>query len=104
MPQPFRDPFGDPSKKAEHYLILDEVIYHYVDTNDIPPGFAEVDVKLDDNGREIDTTLIAGLVGAQVCDSGDKTLSKDGKRDTARPYVAWWIFEKTSGVQGELED
>ena len=92
MPPPHRDHFGDP------YLVLDGVIYHHVETDDVPPRFAEVDVKLDDNGEEIDMILTAGLVGTQVCDSGDKTLSKDGKRDTARPYVAWWIFKKTPGA------
>ena len=51
-------------------------------------------MRLDDNGAEFDTVLTAGLVGMRVCDSGDKTLSAGGKRDTAKPVVAWWIFAK----------
>lgn len=77
-----------------HYLTLDGVIYHRTDSGDVPPGFAEVDVKLDDNGKEFDTVMTAGLVGMEVCDSGDKTLSEEGTRDTAKPVVAWWIFAK----------
>jgi hypothetical protein len=53
-----------------------------------------VDVKLNDNGKEFDTVLTAGLVGTWVCDSGDNTLSAGGKRDTAKPVVTWWIFAK----------
>lgn len=38
--------------------------------------------------------MTAGLVGARVCDSGDKALSAQGTRDVAKPVVAWWIFAK----------
>ena len=55
----------------------------------MPSGFAEVDVKLNDNGQKFDTVLTAGLVGAWLCDSEDKSLSAEGKRDTARPVVVW---------------
>jgi hypothetical protein len=55
----------------------------------VPSGFAEVDVKLNDNGQKFDTVLTAGLVGAWICDSEDKSLSAEGKRDTARPVVVW---------------
>lgn len=67
----------------------------------MPSGYAEVDVKLDDNGQQFDTVLTAGLVGARICDSEDKSLSAEGKRDTARPVVAWWIFSKKDVVEEE---
>jgi hypothetical protein len=51
-----------------------------------------VDLTLDDNGTKWSTVLTAGVVGARVCDSGDKSLSPGGKSDTARPVVGWWIF------------
>lgn len=57
-------------------------------------------MRLDDNGVELDTVLTAGLVGMQVCDSGDKTLSADGKGDTVKPVVAWWIFAKKDESEG----
>jgi hypothetical protein len=87
------DENGSPIR-TEHYLILDGIVYHTTSTSDVPCGFAEVDVKLNDNGTEFDTVLTAGLVGTRVCDSGDITLSVSGKRDTARPVIAWWIFGK----------
>jgi len=74
--------------------MLDGIIYQRTDTSQIPAGFAEVDVKLDDNGKEFDTVLTAGLVGTRVCNSGVNALSAGGKRDTAKPVVAWWIFAK----------
>jgi hypothetical protein len=87
--------------EPKHYLMLDGIVYHITDTKDVPSGFAEVDVKLDDNGEKLDTILTAGLVGAWVCDSEDKSLSFEGKRDTARPVVAWWIFAKKDVVEEE---
>lgn len=84
----------DPGSARGQFLTLDGAIYHRIDTNDIPVGFAEVDVKLDDNGQNFDTVLTAGLACTQVCDSGDRTLSPGGKRDTGRPVVAWWMSAK----------
>jgi hypothetical protein len=83
-------------EQPRHYLVLDDVTYHRTDSAEIPQGFAEVDVKLDDNGQNFDTTLVAGLVGTLICDSGDKSLSEEGKRDTAKPFSAWWIFARPS--------
>ena len=88
--------------EPKHYLTLDGIIYHRIDTGEIPAGFAEVDVKLDDNGLKFDCVLTAGHVGAQICDSGDKLLSPDGRRDTARPIAVWWMFAKKDGDQEEL--
>ena len=93
-----KDPTG---KRPNKHLTLDGITYHITETGDIPCGFAEVDVKLDDNGKIFNTILTAGLVGARACDSGDKTLSTDGRRDTARPVVGWWIFAKKDANEKE---
>lgn len=76
------------------HLTLDDAIYHSTEMGEIPGAVVEVDVKLDDNGKVFDTIMTAGLVGTQVCNSGDKALSANGKRDTARPAIAWWIYKK----------
>lgn len=82
------------ARSAQPYLTLDGVIYHRTETGHVPPGVVEVDVLLDDNGTLYNTLMTAGFVGTRVCDSGDKTLSADGTRDTAKPVLAWWISEK----------
>ncbi|KAF8697075.1 hypothetical protein AX14_001469 [Amanita brunnescens Koide BX004] len=76
-------------------LVLDGVPYPKIDNQDIPIGFAEVDVELDDNGQKFDTTLVAGSVGSQIC------VGTDSVRDTIRPLPAWWyvIMEEVKGRQ-----
>ncbi|KAJ6492032.1 hypothetical protein C8R45DRAFT_1053067 [Mycena sanguinolenta] len=62
-------------------LVYDGTPYHRLDTKNIAPGYAMVDLTLDDNGV---------LFRCVRC--GDKMLSKDGKDDTVRPVAGWWMF------------
>jgi Domain of unknown function (DUF4419) len=62
-----------------------------LDTEKIPISYAEVDVKLDDNGVIFDSFLTAGLVGSGVSSSGDKNISSTGKNDMIRPVAGWWM-------------
>ncbi|KAF4618484.1 hypothetical protein D9613_009747 [Agrocybe pediades] len=71
-------------------LQLDGVDYAYVDSNDVPTGFCEVDVKLDDNGEEFDCMMVSGHL-ARVT-TGDNL-------DTIRPMPAWFMF-----IKEECED
>jgi hypothetical protein len=50
---------------------LDGTLYHRVDTDDIPSGFASVPVVVDDNGVLYHTKMVAGSLGIQVTSSGD---------------------------------
>ncbi|KAJ7474121.1 hypothetical protein FB451DRAFT_1351505 [Mycena latifolia] len=75
-------------------LILDHVPYHQMDVSDTPPGYAEVDVKLDDNGEIFSCALTAGLIGTQISSSNDKALSTAGEDDTVRPLLGWWMYIK----------
>ncbi|EIW77683.1 hypothetical protein CONPUDRAFT_167773 [Coniophora puteana RWD-64-598 SS2] len=86
-------PEGDPFI-GDLYLTLNDVSYPHVNTDQIPPGTVEVDVKLDDNGQVFSTLLVAGGVGSVVSSSGDKALSGSGERDTVRPVPEWWMFVK----------
>ncbi|KAJ7809760.1 hypothetical protein B0H13DRAFT_2258847 [Mycena leptocephala] len=52
------------------------------------PGYANVDVTLDDNGARFDCAMVAGVVGTRVSSSGP------GKDDTVSPVAGWWMFIK----------
>jgi hypothetical protein len=80
-----------------HLAVLDDVQYHRVDTGDIPPGSASVPVKLDDNGKEYDTIMVAGSVGIKATSSGElltPSQSNSTGLDTVQPESGWWMYEK----------
>jgi len=79
----FEKYFVEPWQKA--YLVLDGVRYPWIGSNKIPAGFAEVDVKLDDNGEVFDTMMVAGSVGTKV--SGER-------KEVVSPMAGWWIYIK----------
>jgi len=94
-------------------VLPDDIIYHRVDTNDVPAGYSSVPVKIDDNGDVFMSTMIAGSVGMRGSSSReevavqprgygyvkDDTLGTIGKVgttgiDTLQPEVGWFIFER----------
>jgi len=81
-----------PSDRSGEVLTVDGATYHHVDTNDIPPAFAEAPVLLDDNGVQFKTVMIAGLLGMRV--SG-------ANKGTVQPQPAWWIAEE---IRTEKDD
>jgi hypothetical protein len=89
-----------PKSPAEK-LVLDDTSYHFVREYDMPPGCAEVDVKVTDRlGRQSDCIMTAGIIGTKVFSSGDKTLSASGKYDSVLPASGWWMFEKKPDMSG----
>ena len=79
-------------------LKLKTAYYPYIDTQDIPRGYAEVEVLIDDNGVEFKSAMTAGQVGMRVCSSGNKETSMTGQHDVICPVAGWWIFTKKSPV------
>jgi len=71
-------------------LFLDGIDYPIIDSGDVPTGFCEVDVKLDDNGKELECMMVSGHVASLV---------EGERRDTIRPVSAWFIF-----IKSECED
>lgn len=52
-----------------------------IDTNDIPSGYVSVPLKIDDNGKEYDSIMVAGHIGYEI--------NKD--RCTLQPNLDWFI-------------
>ncbi|KAL8923614.1 MAG: hypothetical protein Q9208_004561 [Pyrenodesmia sp. 3 TL-2023] len=71
-------------------LKLDGMVYHWIESDDVPPGYSSVPVKVDDNGDEFQATMIAGSVATRYSSS-----QGDGDNlDTIQPESGWWMFEK----------
>ncbi|PFH54119.1 hypothetical protein AMATHDRAFT_135684, partial [Amanita thiersii Skay4041] len=75
--------------KTRKPLSLDGMEYPRIDSNDIPLGYGEVEVELDDNGKVFETIIVAGQVGLMVCNN-NQTGSM--VKDTVRPLAAWWYM------------
>ncbi|KAJ6573513.1 hypothetical protein DFH09DRAFT_1152020 [Mycena vulgaris] len=92
------------AKYVSRSLVLDGTPYHHLESDSVPPAYAEVDVKLNDNGEMIDCLMLAGLVGARVSSSADRTLSASGENDTIHPVPGWWICTKKQNVVSAWEE
>jgi len=66
-------------------LVLDDAEYNVIDSDDVPNGFCEVDVKLDDNGEEFECMMVSGHLASRV---------EGLKKDTLRPLPSWFMFVK----------
>ena len=51
-------------------LRLDGTVFHRIESDDVPPGWSSVPVKVDDNGYKFNATMIAGSVGIKYASSG----------------------------------
>ena len=74
-------------------LELDGEIYHRVKSNEVPPGYSSVPVKVDDHGDVFDSTMVAGSVGMKCSSSGDEGVGGLVGLDTVSAETGWWIFE-----------
>ncbi|KAG9308420.1 hypothetical protein JVU11DRAFT_11908 [Chiua virens] len=85
------------------YLALDGFPYPTIEIQDVPSSVVCLDVTLEDNGVVMESMLIAGSVGAQICSTEKTELFRNGLRDTVRPVSAWWYLTKRKGVRFEDE-
>lgn len=51
---------------------LDGVIYHTINTREIPPGYASLPAKVGRDGKELDHIMVAGSVGTQLASDGSR--------------------------------
>jgi len=61
--------------------------YPAIDTNAIPGGFCDVDIKLQDGREKLDCKMIAGHVGFVISTKGEHM-------DTIQPSSEWFMFIK----------
>ena len=66
-------------------LVLDKVSYPVIDSGDVPVGFCEVDVKLEDNGVTFPCIMVSGHLAHSV---------EGEKKDMIRPIPSWFMFVK----------
>jgi hypothetical protein len=81
-------------------VTLDGADYPVIDTESIPAGYAEVDMKLNDHGVITECAFLSGVDGRRVSDSKDTKagkLSGGGLRDVVSPVVGWFMYEKMPG-------
>jgi hypothetical protein len=71
-------------------LVIDGIEYRCLYLGSIPPAYAEVDIKLDDNGHKHDVTMVAGVVGTRV--QRVNVLGNEGEQ--LSPVAGWWIFTR----------
>ncbi|KAH8170539.1 hypothetical protein LIA77_09320 [Sarocladium implicatum] len=105
-------PIRDLSRGDPQACNLDGISFSRIETGDIPNGYISCQVKVEDNGKEVKTRMVAGSVGIAVKSSGEPleerpslTLfsSKDKKApekkiespglDTLQPVSGWWMYE-----------
>jgi hypothetical protein len=107
---------------------LDGILYHKVNTDDIPDGHTAVPVTVDDNGHIYKTRMVAGSVGICVTSSGDMldeghghnnndsfTYGPNGELvpfvmqpqpgqlsglDSIQLVSGWWIYEASETEEG----
>ncbi|EXU98180.1 DUF4419 domain protein [Metarhizium robertsii] len=80
-----------------------------IDSKNIPAGFCSVPVKVNDNGREFNCTMIAGSVGIQARsiypyiarERRAATSSWDAEMHAIQPLSGWWICENESAEEAE---
>ena len=105
---------------------LDGMLFHRVDTDDIPAGYASVPVTVDDNGNVLETRMLAGLVGIQAtrgkltiykipdkdvkqlagC-AADSVLASPGEDttlDSLQPLSGWWMYETEAPEVAEARE
>ncbi|KAJ6528256.1 hypothetical protein DFH09DRAFT_1327835 [Mycena vulgaris] len=95
---------GLPILSSFEDLVFNGTPYHRHESSDVPPEYAEVDVKLDVNGETFDCVMVSGMVGTGVSSSGDFKVSPTGEDDTVHPVAGWWIFTKKEKAVDEREE
>ncbi|KAF7356114.1 hypothetical protein MVEN_00941800 [Mycena venus] len=90
----FWSSYTTPLQETRPHLTIDGTKYPVISQEQVPSGYAEVDVTVDLEGATFSCVIVAGFVGMGFSSSRDLSVSKTGKNDTVRPVLAWWIYSK----------
>jgi hypothetical protein len=74
-------------------LVIDEQVFHKVNSNDLSPAWVSVPITVDEFGTTFKARMVAGCVGYSVQKSGKELETGGAGLDTVRPEVGWWMFE-----------
>ena len=91
---PFTPP-PDPQRqlgRSSPRLCLDGCWYHRINTTEVPPGYASVPVKVDDNGDIFMSRIIAGSVGIKYSSSDVPAADGQVGFDTLQPASGWLMY------------
>lgn len=92
---------------SSHYLRLDEIISHQVQSNKVPSQFSSVAVKVDDNGAFFDTLIVAGSVRMHCSSSGSALAERrEGLVQLARRLGGWYLKQRArpQNSEGKAKD
>ena len=78
---------------------LDGVHYFSLDETDIPAGYSEVDVLVDDNGETFECKMVSG----HVASAASKAV-EDGPFDTLSPAPQWFLYVKADKPRRGYEE
>lgn len=81
--------------------VLDGIVFHAIETSDIPSGFASVPVLVNDNGKVHRTKMVAGSLGTVASKSGEKGEDGEEKVDSLANLTGWIMFEVKDSVGTE---
>lgn len=92
------------------HLHIDNVMYQALHISKVPWGYAQVDIKIIEDGVPIDAAFVAGSMGLRVSDGpvsdshSSLGLTQNEVNTRISPHPAWFIYEKTPCIPAATED
>lgn len=78
------------TRNPQEPLSLDGVVYNAINSNDIPPGYMSMPIKIVVSGTTHDAVIVAGSVGLKCT----KSTAMQQHEDTLSAETGCWIYEK----------
>lgn len=77
---------------------LDGMVYHTIASDEIPPGYAYLPVKVNDDGNKVATIIVAGSLGTKYTSSDGASAGSGAGLDSVNPVSGWGMFVKKGGA------